>query len=237
VSSHRASGAAGPAAGDPDSRLADPAYRAAVVDLLAVLAYGEITAFQRLADDARLAPTIADKAALSEMAVAEFEHFRQLRARLTDLGAEPEAAMAPFVAALDAFHDSTAPSDWLEGLVKAYVGDGFAADFYREVAASLDSDTRGFVLDVLADTGHAAFAVDRVRAAIEREPPLAGRLALWARRLVGEALQQAQQIALERADLASLLVGGSMDEQAVGELFGRLTERHVERMSALGLSG
>ena len=43
---------------------------------------------------------------------------------------------------LEAFHDHTAPADWLEGLVKAYVGDGFAADFYREVAAYLDDETR-----------------------------------------------------------------------------------------------
>ena len=57
--------------------------------------------------------------------------------RLTELGVDPAEAMAPFVAALDAFHESTRPSTWLEGLVKAYVGDGLAADFYREIAAFL----------------------------------------------------------------------------------------------------
>ncbi len=64
--------------------------------------------------------------------------------------------MAPFVAPLDAFHDSTPPNDWLEGLIKAYVGDGLATDFYREVAAFVqDAATRGLVLEVLADTGQA----------------------------------------------------------------------------------
>ena len=52
------------------------------------------------------------------------------------------AAMAPFVEAFDAFHARTASSDWLEGLVTAYVGDGLAADFYTEIAAFLDADTR-----------------------------------------------------------------------------------------------
>ena len=33
----------------------DPAYRAAAVDLLGVLAYGELTAFERIAEDAKLA--------------------------------------------------------------------------------------------------------------------------------------------------------------------------------------
>ncbi|GAA4966885.1 hypothetical protein GCM10023238_38440 [Streptomyces heliomycini] len=40
---------------------ADPQYRAAVVDLLGALAYGELAAFERLAEDAKLAPTLADR--------------------------------------------------------------------------------------------------------------------------------------------------------------------------------
>jgi hypothetical protein len=210
--------------------------RQAVVDLLGLLAYVELTAFERLAADARLAPTLADKAALSGMAAAEFGHFRTLRDRLTAMGVDPDAAMAPFVGPLDAFHDGTAPADWLESLVKAYVGDGFAADFYREVAEYVDDDTRDLVLAVLADTGHAQFAVDHVRSAIEADGAIAGRLALWARRLVGEALVQAQRVAVDRDALARLLVGGSVDLAAVGQLLARLTQRHTERMSALGLT-
>ena len=41
---------------------------AAIVDLLGVLAYGELSAFDRMAADARMAPTVALRAALSEMA-------------------------------------------------------------------------------------------------------------------------------------------------------------------------
>src|SRR4051812_29020675 len=210
--------------------------RQAVVDLLGVLAYGELTAFERLAGDARLAPTLEDKAALGAMAVAEFGHFRTLRDRLAAMGVETGAAMAPFVEPLDAFHDSTAPSDWLESVVKAYVGDGFAADFYREVAEYVDPEARALVLDVLEDTGHAQFAVDHVRAAIAADSAVAGRLALWARRLVGEALVQAQRVAVDRDALARLLVGGSVDLAAVGQLLARLTQRHTERMAALGLT-
>ncbi len=219
-----------------DEELTDADRRQAVVDLLGVLAYGELTAFERLADDARLAPTIGDKAALAAMAVAEFGHHRRLVTRLEQMGVDPETAMVPFVAPLDAFHDSTAPDDWLEGLVKAYVGDGFASDFYREVAAFVDEGTRALVLDVLADTGHAAFAVDRVRAAIASDPTVAGRLALWARRLVGEALVQAQRVAADREALAVLIAGGVGDLAAVARLLARLTQRHSDRMAALGLA-
>jgi hypothetical protein len=217
--------------------MTDDDRRQAVIDLLGVLAYGELQAFERLADDAGLAPSVADKAALGEMAVAEFGHFVKLRDRLKDLGAGPTEAMAPFVEPLDSFHDSTAPDDWLEGLVKAYVGDGFASDFYREVVGFVDDEqTKALVLDVLADTGHAAFAVEHVRRAIKDDPAVAGRLALWARRLMGEALVQAQRVAVDRDALARLIVGGTGDLAEVGALLARLTQRHSERMSALGLA-
>src|SRR5688500_7849453 len=120
----------------------DPVYLAAVVDLLGAIAYGEMSAFERLAEDAKMAPGLEDKADVARMASTEFGHFERLRERLEELGADPFAAMDPFQKPFDAFHARTAPADWLEGLVKAYVGDGLAADFYREVAAFLDADTR-----------------------------------------------------------------------------------------------
>ena len=163
-------------AADP---MGDSDYRLAVVDLLGALAYGELTAFERLADDASFAPSIADKAALAAMAVAEYNHFSQIRTRLEEMGTPPEEAMEPFMPALEAFHERTAPRDWLEGLVKAYVGDGIATDFYREISAYLDDSTRDLVLRVLEDTGHSAFAVDRVRAAIEADSPSDAIRRVW----------------------------------------------------------
>ena len=103
----------------------------AVVDLLGVLAYAELTAFDRLAEDARMAPTLDGRAALARMAAAEIGHHGRLHERLVELGADPTAAMTPFVPALDAFHESTRPSNWLEGLVKAYVGEGRKAAISR----------------------------------------------------------------------------------------------------------
>lgn len=208
----------------------------ATVDLLGVLAYGELTAFERLASDARLAPSVADKVALATMAAAEFGHFRQLRDHLAASGVDADAAMAPFVAPLDAFHDSTEPNDWLEGLIKAYVGDGLATDFYRAVAGSLaEPQSQALVLEVLADTGQASFAVARVTQAIAADPAVAGRLALWARRLVGEALIQAQRVAVQRDALTELLVGAG-DMAGIVNLLTRLTDNHTARMAAMGLS-
>jgi hypothetical protein len=214
-----------------------PAEAAGVLDLLGLLAYASLTAFFRLSDDAALAIALSDKTALAGMAVAEFGHFRLLRARIEELGGDPEVVMQPFVTAVDAFHARTAPADWLEGLVKAYVGDGIASDFYRAVAQLLDPATRDLVLTVLADSGHAEFVISRVREAIETDPRVAGRLALWARRLVGEALGQAQRVAAEREPLARMLAGQATSQLGdIGRMFAQLTDAHAARMTALGLA-
>ena len=213
-----------------------PVDDTAVVDLLGVLAYAELTAFDRLAEDARLAPTLDGRAALARMAAAEIGHHCRLHDRLTELGADPAEAMTPFIAALDAFHESTRPSTWLEGLVKAYVGDGLAADFYREIATFLPPTDRDLVLDVLADTGHADFAVREVRAAIASDRRLAGRLSLWGRRLVGEAITRSQAVIAEHDGLAALIVEGTGDLAGVGRLIERITAAHTERMRTLGLN-
>jgi hypothetical protein len=207
----------------------------AVVDLLGVLAYAELTAFDRLAEDARMAPTLGGRAALARMAAAEMAHHDRLAGRLRELGADPAAAMAPFVPALDGFHEGTRPRTWLEGLVKAYVGDGLAADFYREIAGFLPEPDRSLILDVLADTGHADFAVREVRAAIASQRALAGRLALWGRRLVGEAISQSQAVIAERDGLARLIMQGTGDLTGIARLIERITTAHTERMRTLGL--
>jgi len=210
----------------------------ALTDLFGLLAYAELVAFFNLSGDAALASSLEDKAALGGMAVAEFGHFRALHGALTSMGAVPEQAMAPFVAPLDAFHARTAPADWLEGLVKAYVGDGLGADFYRAVAEFLEPKARALVLEVLADTGHADFVISRVRAAIEADPAVAGRLALWARRLVGEALAQAHRVVAERPSLARLVVGAAGEaggQGDIGRLFARITDAHDQRLAALGV--
>ncbi len=222
--------------------LDDRAYREAVVDLLGVISYGEISAFERLAEDAKLAPTMQDKLALGTMASVELTKVAALHERITDLGSDPFVVMEPFRAAIDGFHRHTAPSDWLEGLVKAFVGDGLANDFYREIAAFLDPQTRDLVVASVDDDGaHSTFVVGRVRQVIADDPTVGGRLALWGRRLMGEALTQAQRVAADRDSLTALLTGGvdrpGLDLAALGRMFTRLTERHLERMDELGLAG
>ena len=66
---------------------AEPArYQRFLRDLLGVMAYGELSAFERLSSDARYSPTLHDRAVLGRLAVIEFQHFELVCARLAETG-------------------------------------------------------------------------------------------------------------------------------------------------------
>ncbi|MBF6177974.1 ferritin-like fold-containing protein [Nocardia otitidiscaviarum] len=206
-----------------------------VIDLFAVLAYGEISAFYRLAEEAKLSPTLRGKVAVAKMAGAEMDHFKTLEQALAARGVDVFDAMAPFVRALDAYHASTDPSTWLESMVKFYVGDGIAADFYTEIADALAPEISEVVRDVLAETSHSEFVVEEVRTAVAQNRSERDRLTLWGRRLLGEAITQAQYVMAQRDELTDLVLTATGDLNGIATLFERMQNSHAERMTVLGL--
>ena len=214
-----------------------PVDSSAVVELLGALAYAELTAFDRLAEDARLAPTLGRPGGAGPHGGRRDRPPRPAHRPADRARRRPgRRRWRRSSSALDAFHEGTRPSTWLEGLVKAYVGDGLASDFYREIAGFLPDPDRALVLEVLADTGHADFAVREVRAAIKADRRVPGRLSLWGRRLVGEAMTQSQAVIAEHDGLAELIISGTGDLGGVARLIKRITDAHTQRMKALGLN-
>lgn len=216
----------------------DPRYARFIVDLFGVMAYGELSGFERLSSDARFSPTLHDRATLGRLAVIEFEHFEMVSAHLAALGVDVETAMTPFQPSIDSFHERTRPGDWYESLMKAYVIDAISDDFYTALAGRLDAPTREMIGRIQSADEQGPLLQERLQAALADDPRLASRLALWGRRLVGEALTQAQRIGIERAFLGALLFAGAEEDQEKETLllFSQLTRNHSRRMSALGLT-
>ncbi len=201
-----------------------------------MLAYGELLAFDRMAADAQLAPDLSRRAVLSEMAGSEITNYRRIAARLEALSVDPSTAMEPFRVPLDEYHEQTQPNDWLEALTKAYVGRGITDDFVREIARHLGDSDRVLVLELLHDSRYVEYAAAEIRAALGADPKVGHRLSMWARRLVGEGLRQAQRVAAQREKITELLVDESGDLTGASDLLRRLTEAHTARMVDIGLT-
>src|SRR6201991_5352741 len=159
-----------------------PADHPGVNELFAVLAYGEVAAFYRLTDEARMAPNLAGRISMASMAAAEMGHYELLHDTLESRGVDVVPAISKYASALDGYHRLTTPSTWLEALVKTYVGDALAADFYLQIADELPDEVADVVRAVLAETGHSQFVVAEVQAAVTASEKQRHRLGLWSRR-------------------------------------------------------
>ncbi|OBH03920.1 ferritin-like fold-containing protein [Mycobacterium sp. E1747] len=225
---------AGQADDSPAPRLS--ADHPGVNELFTVLAYGEIAAFYRLTDEARMAPDLRGRISMASMAAAEMQHYELLRDALERRGVDVVPAMSRYVSALENYHRLTMPSTWLEALVKTYVGDALAADLYLEIADRLPDEIADVVRAALSETGHSQFVVAEVRAAVTASGKQRSRLALWSRRLFGEAITQAQYLLADHDELVDLLMSGTGGLGQLSAFFDRLQRTHDRRMHELGLS-
>jgi hypothetical protein len=214
------------------------------LQLLGLVAYTELASFGRLAGDAAHAPTLGQRQALSRMAAALLDRQDAVLARVTELGGDPGTCMAPFDGLYDDFDARTPPSSWWEGILKGYVGQGVADDFCLLAAEGLDARSRDVVVGSLTQDAPADRSAPVIAEAAASDAVLASRLALWGRRLVGEALGAVGTVlsdhpALERLVLeAARADAGGVDAPAPVQpwVFARLTAAHTRRMDRLGLA-
>ena len=221
------------------------------VELLGLVAYTELASFGRLAGDAAHAPTLRQRQALSRLAAAMLDRQERVLRRVAELGGEPDDCMTPFDGLFDDFDERTRPSTWWEGILKGYVGQGVADDFCLLAAQGLDERSRTVVVDALTQDTPSQRYAPVIAEAAGADPVLASRLALWGRRLVGEALGVVGVVLARRPALARLVAAGdaaaddASDGGAAGAgpapatqswVFARLTAEHSRRMDRLGLA-
>ena len=214
---------------------ADTANAAAIQTLYEIFLAGEYAAVNRMIDDLAMAPTTGDRIAMQRMIGSEQQHFNLLAEQVENAGGDVVAAVDQHRGVFDRYHQTTHPSTWLEALVKMYVGDGLAADFYDEMVERLPTEAHDVMAEALAKTESSEWALDEVRAAVAADPDLKSPLTLWGRRLLGEAITHAQWVLAEDESMTDLLFSQSGSLTAAASFFDNMAERHSQRMADLGL--
>jgi tRNA-(MS[2]IO[6]A)-hydroxylase (MiaE)-like len=176
----------------------------------AAAAYAALIEIERLAALLVSAPGLADRIALTDVIAQRHARFRDVLDRYA--AHDPREGMASAGPALDDARRRVEPMDWWEGLAVA----ALSAPLTDELFAALTGD------DASSEpASDAVWAAERLRAAIGEDPVLAARLALWGRRLVGEAIVLARAFGGER----------------YRELAEQLAASHARRLDELGLAG
>ena len=207
----------------------------AIGKLYSVLLAGEFAAFHRLIDESAMAPDVQGRINIARMVASEIAHFENLSEQVSRYGIDPAEAVVRYSGVFDEYHRVTNPKTWYEALVKAYIADGLAADFYAEVSGALPAGPRAVVAEVMSATGSSAFAREEVRKAIDANPSLRSPLTLWGRRLLGEAITHAQWVLAAEEEVTDLLFAGAASLQGMAGFFDVVADRHSARMADLGL--
>lgn len=204
---------------------------------LGLLAVGELSSFERLSTDAQYASSVHDSLALARLAAGEVSDAERLLARITEVGGDAHGVIGSHAETRTLFRPRITPRDWYESLMTRYVFDAIVLDVTRAAAQGVDPGSGTLVPEVLDDTARLDFLAERLSAAVADDAQLGGRLALWGRRLVGEAMGQGQRV-LDHAVFAPFRAAGDTTtprEEARSAVLSRATANHSRRMSLLGL--
>ncbi|HZK05791.1 MAG TPA: ferritin-like fold-containing protein [Actinomycetaceae bacterium] len=229
------SAAGGPAPGDivpPAAEVPPEAVRA----YLGLLGYASLGSFSLLAHDAANSPDIVVRLRLSRMAAAELQEIDLVEALFERHGGDASAAVSEFAPILNDFTVRARPRDWWERLMRTYVGFNLLQDLLRELGGGLHEELREQVLDTMCVSCHADLVAEQLGPVLAADTKLASRLALWGRRVVGDAIGLVHRALAQNPALLELLPETDGDGPArEAALVGRLQTGHARRFARLGL--
>ena len=192
-------------------------------------AYLQLSFFETLSRAVVTAPSTPSKETVSRVAAIALTRHHELVAELERIGESPSAAMEPFVEAVDEFQRVTLGNDWFEILVTYYVASGILDDAFVNLAHGLPDDYGPRFAKLLSNDETQRLVASELRTAIDANPRLASRLAVWGRRLVGDVLLMARS-ALD------LPVDTAPDDPKLEPILTELIAAHTRRMDDLGLT-
>ncbi|GAA1225084.1 ferritin-like fold-containing protein [Rhodoglobus aureus] len=200
-----------------------------ILDFLGRAAYVQLMIFENLSRVIANAPTTAAKTAIGKAAELSLGKHRALVAEITQAGGSPAEVMDPFTEAFDEFERIARGSDWYEAMITAYLSAGFFDDFYVRLAKGLPTESHTRLATILSGESGESVLAEYLQAAIDANPRLDSRLAMWGRRLMGDMMLVARSALVFPDHTRST-------EAQVEPVFTELIAAHTRRMDALGLT-
>ncbi len=208
----------------------------ATVELLGVLAYGQLRAFAAMSSAVRFAPDARAADRIATFAGREHDAYRVLHDHLASLTDLATAAMDRQKGLFDRFFARAPLEDWFGAMVFFAFGIPLARDFMRAVVPLLDPASGDVVLRTLQDRAEVeGAAVALLRSELTSDVARERARGIVAD-LLGQALTSFQQAAGD-TDALSVLLGADDDAAAVEvrQLAMDLLTAHRGRLVALGL--
>lgn len=198
------------------------------------IAYLQLLQFQELSALVTDAPALACKQELGRVAALTLQRHETALSVLDDTGVDGAACMRRTADELNEFAERVGGRDWYERIVTCHLAASILHDFYAEVldAHGAAADALRPVIehdDVQAEL-HAIIA-ERLRG----NQVLADRLAMWGRRITGDALLASRRaLGIPVGTTADAVRDGA--EAVIESVNARLMAEHSRRMNALGLA-
>ncbi|MGV8876504.1 MAG: ferritin-like fold-containing protein [Rhodoglobus sp.] len=213
----------------PTEKVALAEFAPDILGFLGRAAYVQLMIFENLSRVITNAPTTAAKTAIGKAAELSLGKHRALVGEITKAGGSPAEVMDPYTDAFDEFERIAHGADWYEAMITAYLSAGFFDDFYARLAAGLDSESHSRLVAIFAGESGEKVLAEYLQAAIDANPRLDSRLAMWGRRLVGDMMLAARSALVLPDRMRST-------EAQIEPVFTELIAAHTRRMDALGLT-
>jgi hypothetical protein len=192
-------------------------------------AYLQLSIFEALSRAVVTAPSADAKEAVSRVAAISLAKHHALVAEIERKGGTAGAAMAPYTERIDHYRSITQGDDWFELVTACYLTAGILDDFYLSLSTGLPEDSARRIARIFDGESGDEILARELQAAVDANPRLASRLAVWGRRLVGDTLL------IARSALA-MPPTTAKDEEKLEPVVTEVIAAHTRRMDAIGLT-
>ncbi len=216
-------------AGESALRVELSEFAPGIMPFLGLTTYLQLELYEAAARAVAGAPDLESKEVLARSAGLTLTKHQRLSEELRRRGREPHLIMLPYTPVIDRYIERIDTPDWHQHVLSIYLVGGLFDGFFAELASGVDDGFKNDAIGVLLDNSGREELRELLAREIAVDPPLANRLALWGRRLVGDTL-------LVSREVLALSEGRTFVASHVEPIFTELIADHSRRMDDLGLT-